>query len=205
MRVFLAGLFAVFVITLFAVALIGALEGTAFGFLMPFLIVPIFFIGVYAAYCAFNTPSHRPLRWWKPFSFPSIEDLEKQGLVASREFRAKRAFQVGEYEDEGLHYFMELEDRGVLFLSGQYLYDYEPIEDEDDPELHQSRIFPCTEFSYRTHKTEGYVLELATRGQVLEPEEVIPTFSEGFLNDIPEDGEIIRGKSYDEIKREVKG
>ena len=69
-----------------------------------------------------------------------------------------------EFEDEGLHYFIELVDGRVLFLSGQYLYDYEPI--SDDPESNQPRSFPCTEFTVRRHKNDGCVVDLLRAGTV---------------------------------------
>jgi hypothetical protein len=79
-----------------------------------------------------------------------IRELEQLDLLESTAFRATRAFGVEEFEDEGLHYFLELVDRRVLFLSGQYLYDYEPI--SDDTDVNQPRSFPCTEFTVRRHK-----------------------------------------------------
>src|SRR5690606_31380177 len=117
-------------------------------------------------------------------------------------FQAKRAFQVEEFEDEGIHYYLELDDGSVLFLSGQYLYDYEPT--EDDPEENQERQFPCTEFVVKRHKTKGHTLEIVTRGITFEPEVIAPPFSNNDYRsgNIPEDGNIIRKLSYDEIKRE---
>ena len=50
----------------------------------------------------------------------------------SERFTASRAFAVEEFEDEGSHYFVDLTDNRVLFLSGQYLYDYEPLEDAEE-------------------------------------------------------------------------
>src|SRR5262245_21050528 len=52
--------------------------------------------------------------------------LQKKDDLISGDFKARRAFMVDEFEDEGIHYFIELEDNSILFLSGQYLYDYEP-------------------------------------------------------------------------------
>lgn len=90
----------------------------------------------------------------------------------------------------------------VLFLSGQYLYDYEPI--SDDPELNQPRSFPCTEFTVRKHKTEGYVVDVLCGGSALEPEVMAPPFGEEFLqpNGVPEDGQVISNATYDDLKRE---
>jgi hypothetical protein len=129
-------------------------------------------------------------------------ELEQSGLLESTDFRATRAFGVEEFEDEGLHYFLELANGRVLFLSGQYLYDYEPI--ADDPELTQSRRFPCTEFTVRRHKSEGYVVEILCGGTVLEPEVMAPPFSEKVwkANGVPEDGQILTHVTYDKLRRE---
>ena len=110
-----------------------------------------------------------------------------------------------EFEDEGLHYFIELVDGRVLFLSGQYLYDYEPI--SDDPESNQPRSFPCTEFTVRRHKNDGCVVDLLRAGTVLEPEIMAPAFGKQVwrANGIPEDGQVITSTSYDELKREHAG
>jgi len=132
-------------------------------------------------------------------------ELEQLGLLESTEFRATRAFGVEEFEDEGLHYFLELTSGGVLFLSGQYLYDYEPI--SDDPDANEARSFPCTEFTVRRHKREGYVVEILCGGTVLEPEAMAPPFGQKVwqANRVPEDGQVITGATYDHLKREYLG
>ena len=132
-------------------------------------------------------------------------ELEAQGLLESAHFRATRAFGVAEVEDEGLHYFIELENGGVLYLSGQYLYDYEPI--DDDPDLNQARSFPCTEFTIRRHKKEGFVVDIARSGRVIEPEVVTRAFtrSDWKENRVPEDGDIVKDKSYEALMRERVG
>ena len=114
----------------------------------------------------------------------SIRELEEKGLVLDQSFTARRAFQAEELEDEGSHYFVELTDGTVLYLSGQYLYDYEPIED-DEP-----RRFPCTEFTIRRHREQQeVVLDIVCGGDVLEPEVVAQPFDED--DDVPEDGQIL--------------
>ena len=94
-----------------------------------------------------------------------------------------------EFEDEGLH----------------YLYDYEPI--SDDPELNQPRSFPCTEFTVRRHKKDGYVVDIVGGGTVLEPEVMAPAFGNKVwrAKRIPEDGQVITSASYDDLKREHTG
>jgi hypothetical protein len=136
-----------------------------------------------------------------PSAAEHLRQLEESGLVESTEFRAVRSFGVEEFEDEGLHYYLELMDGRVLFLSGQYLYEYEPS--DDGPESSQPRRFPCSEFTVRRHKIEGYVVTVECRGTALQPELIAPPFNprdwqEGRL---PEDGDIL-AEAYDNLKRQ---
>ena len=134
-----------------------------------------------------------------------VAGLEGLGLLKSTEFHAKRAFGVKEFEDEGLHYFLELDDGRVLFLSGQYLYDYEPV--QEGPESNQPRTFPCSEFTVRRHRKEGFVVEIRCGGSVLEPELMAPSFGSADCkaDRIPGDGQVISGTSYDDLKRMRSG
>jgi hypothetical protein len=126
-------------------------------------------------------------------------ELEQQGLLESTEYQATRAFGVDEFEDEGISYFIELADGRVLFLSGQYLYDYEPDAAESRP-----RRFPCSGFSIHRHKADGYVVDIQCRGRVLEPEAVARPFSDRdwTFGRVPDDGEMITTSTYEAIKRE---
>ena len=126
-----------------------------------------------------------------------IRKLESQGLVRSQPYRALRAFQIQEFDDEGSHYYIELDDRRVLFLSGQYLWDHDA---EDQP-----RTFPCTAFVVRRHATKGYALDVLCGGAVIEPEVIAPPFdADDFGTEaIPADGQIITDKPYDRLKDEV--
>jgi hypothetical protein len=148
----------------------------------------------------FNRQGYRPSLSSKSFE-EQIAELESQGLLVSETFQATRAFQVEEFEDEGSHYFIELANGAVLYLNGQYLYDYEQI--MDDPELNQPRRFPCSRFTVRRHKTAGYVVDIACSGDVLRPEFVAPSFDKSDAKGrlIPEDGQIIRDRSYEQLKR----
>jgi hypothetical protein len=138
-----------------------------------------------------------------PFSTQSFEEnirqLESKGLLVSRDFQATRSFGVQEYEDEGQHYFIELTDGRVLFLSGQYLIDYEFIFED---EVNQPRMFPCSKFTVRRHRTEGYVIDIVCSGTVIEPELIAPPFSKADerSGQVPEDGQIISDMTYDAIK-----
>lgn len=132
-----------------------------------------------------------------------IDELEQKGLLEVTSFRANRAFQVQEIDGEGINYFIELENGAVLFLSGQYLYDYEPIDDYD-PEISQPRQFPCTGFIVKRHRQTGVFVDLLCAGGVLEPELLAPPFSKYDFreNRVPEDGQIITDRTYDAIKQE---
>ena len=129
------------------------------------------------------------------------QELERLGLLASTTFRAIRAFGVEEFEDEGLHYFVDLADGRVLFLSGQYLYDYEANPDTGAT----TRLFPCTEFTVRRHKKQGYAVEIVCGGTVLEPEVMAPPFGKNVWkrNRVPEDGQVITDLTYDRLKQQL--
>lgn len=89
----------------------------------------------------------------------------------------------------------------MLYLNGQYLYDYEPI--TDDPEFNAARSFPCTEFEVLRHKDAGHVLHIHCAGTVLEPEIMAPPFrTDDVRRGMPEDGEIIADGAYERIKRQ---
>jgi len=126
--------------------------------------------------------------------------LEKKGDLISTDFKARRAFLVDEFEDEGIHYFIELENNSILFLSGQYLYDYEPTYFGEK----ESRKFPCTEFIVRRHRLEHFVIDIICKGEAFEPEFFASPFGDiDYEEDqIPQDGEIIKNRSYDELKQE---
>ncbi|WP_197341231.1 hypothetical protein [Ralstonia solanacearum] len=131
----------------------------------------------------------------------NLAELDAKGRLVRQRFQATRAFAVEAFEDEGLHFYIELADGRVLYLNGQYLYDYEPI--TDDPEFNQARSFPCTEFEVLRHKDAGYVLQIDCAGTVLEPEIMAPPFRRAdFRRGMPEDGEIIVDESYERIKRQ---
>ena len=126
-----------------------------------------------------------------------IQELEAKGLLASAAYTATRAFAVAEFEDEGPHYFLELSGGGVLYLTGQYLYEYEPAKD-------QPRRFPCTAFTVCWDQEKGYTVGIVCHGDVLEPELNAPAFGlEDLMNvELWEDRNVFREKSYEEIKAE---
>lgn len=141
---------------------------------------------------------------WRPLGassrVPSIAELEAAGMVTAEEFRATRALGVAQTEDEGPTYLLELDDRRILCLAGQYLFEYEPI--TDDSELNQSRRFPCSEFTVRRHATKGFVLDIDCRGGAFEPMETLPPFPSAVLaaGRHPTDGQLLVGVSLDDLR-----
>lgn len=128
----------------------------------------------------------------------NLEQMAQRGLLVHEKCEARRAFQMEEFEDEGCQYFVELKNGSVLFLCGQYLYDYEPA---NGGSRARPRQFPCTEFTVLRHKEFGWVVDVNCAGTALEPECEAPPF--GGDDDPPADGAIISNRSYDEIKLEM--
>ncbi len=120
------------------------------------LLVAGFFVFVFLAMVLFRGKGSRRIS--AEAYAARIRRLEEDGLLLLQSFRARRAFQVDEFEDEGSHYYVELEDGAVLFLTGQYLYDYEPRgERHSETKL---RTFPCREFTVRRHKEKGFAVDM---------------------------------------------
>ena len=120
-----------------------------------------------------------------------LQELEAKGLLIKADFSARRAFSVEEFEDEGLHFFIELKDGGILYLSGQYLYDYQQ--------------FPCPEFTISRHREAGWVADIECRGTVIEAEELELSFSKSHFEAglVPDDGEIWRHRSFEQLKADI--
>jgi hypothetical protein len=200
MRVLLAGLLAYAGLIAAAIFLssTGLFSGNVPSWAYKLAVVIVTVAVLFGAYALFNK------RDYLMSKFRSAEEhirwLESHGLLVDTTFKARRAFGVKEADDEGPHYFIELDDGRILYLNGQYLYDYEQT--TDDPELNQPRRFPCTEFTTRRHKKDGYVVEIKCAGAVLEPELIASRFTNkdrkaGF---VPEDGDVISDVSYEAAK-----
>jgi hypothetical protein len=125
------------------------------------------------------------------------DDLEKRQLLVSTSFCADRAFRVDESNEEGPHYFLELEDGTILHLSGNYLYDYEPHEGS-------LRHFPCTRFTVRRHAELGHSVDILCGGLIIEPEVEAPPYStRDFARRlVPHDGEILHAIAFDQLLHE---
>jgi hypothetical protein len=199
MRVILAGLFVFAGLTLAITLLSGVIDHVSpilFGSSMGILVVVLTIF----ALVLFNGPFTKIGNYANQEAH--IQDLEEEGLLVSTDFHAVRVFEVEEFEDEGPHYFLELVNGNVLYLNGQYLYDYVPLGNEEDEDI-PLKVFPCTEFAVKRHRREGFVVEMICRGHLLEPENMEPTFPrEAYRrHKAPKDGDIIADKSFDELKQ----
>lgn len=198
-RVILAGLFIFVALTM----VVGWLAGDGDD-LSPWggvVIVVAFAAVIFVAMFLFNPRGSRPSLFGLNKG-ESLEALERDGILVRESYSATRAFEVAEYEDEGLHYFLELTNGDVLYLTGQSLYRFEPNDgDEDDMQPPQPRRFPCTEFEVLRHRTEGYLADIICHGDVLEPEVVLPHDQ---FPDWPQGGwldiDVIREIPYDDLK-----
>jgi hypothetical protein len=125
---------------------------------------------------------------------------DQEGLLVSTTYRATRSFQARERSDDGSHYFIELHDGSVLHMHGRYLSVFEPH--KFFRLIKRPRKFPCTEFVVRRDRYDGCVVDIQCRGRALEPEIVTPPFDEQDFQSgmIPQDGDLITTRSYEEMK-----
>jgi hypothetical protein len=79
------------------------------------------------------------------------------GHVKSTTYTIQDAIAVEEREDEGLSFYLLLDDGRTLFLSGQYLY--EPVE----------AGFPWTSFELVEAPLTGYTVRIVARGLSVRP------------------------------------
>ncbi len=198
MRLILAALFFLICVFLVTTGIIKLLPGNSPEWLTPIVVLISAGLSLYLTNKLVNV---RGTRFWRMGpAQASVEQLEQEGGLSSAEFHATRAFQVEELHDEGSNYFLELQDGAVLFLSGHYFHEHEPL--EVDGSIVQRRKFPNTEFVVR-RDGEGNGIDIKCRGRVLEPEVITPPFAEeDFRNNaLPRDGDIISRPTYDELKK----
>jgi hypothetical protein len=196
MRVIFAGLF-VFVGMVVGIDLISYWWGDKEPAWPCGIFVRIIFVGIYipllilGAYVLFNLGVPRP---WNPTPGDVARKLDEQGLLTRETLYATRALQVTDYDDEGPSYLLELIGGGVLFLSGYYLYRIAtPRKD--------TGTFPCTEFTLQRNKQTGQIVDIVCAGTRLSPEIIPLALSDVNFTPapVPEDGQIIRDRTYDEL------
>lgn len=110
-----------------------------------------------AAIAGYARIQRRERRRWRRLAVQMDAEIAA-GHVKSTRYTIRDAVAVEEAEDEGLSFYLLLDDGRTLFLSGQYLY-----EAADD------REFPWASFEIVQAPVAGHVLRIARRGPVLRP------------------------------------
>ncbi len=209
-RVWLAGLFVFVGITLAGLLLVKVMErGSSLLFILAILALTVFIciLGLVAT-ALFNMPLTKSA---PPVDYAlQVREWEQQGLLTATDFHATRAIRfVEESTDEDVDdeqwLLLELDDKSILFLNGDYfhdaVYDEDYSSDEDSSGI--GRSFPCTDFSINRHNAANYVVEFLCRGQLI-PYETLPfTFNECWIGPIPKDGDILTGRSFDELRENL--
>ena len=142
--------------------------------------------------------------FWSLSRAPEPDERSGQeGLLVSTAYRANRYFEVEGFNEEGPHYFIELQDGSVLYMNGRYLAAYGP--QKILKVIEQRRKFPCTEFIVIRDRYDGCVADIQCRGIALEPEIVTGPFKElDFQNNMmPQDGDLLTSRTYDEMKAAI--
>ena len=114
--------------------------------------------------------------------YAALRDRAATEVAHVYSFSAIDAIQVEEFEDEGSSYFLRLANGEVLFLTGQYLYDYE-----------ESRRFPCSDFDVVRRSGLDYVLEVVCRGKYITPSKISKPFrlAQFEAGTVPEDMHLV--------------
>lgn len=124
-----------------------------------------FFIILFGTLSTFVLAPWLVLRIWPP------PDPAKRAALAGKlrvhEFNIVRAWQIAEFEDEGLHFVLELASGGTLFLSGQFLY--EPV---------AKGVFPCAELKVSVDTRTQDVLALDCAGEQIQIVDTLGAFTD---------------------------
>jgi hypothetical protein len=127
-------------------------------------------------------------------------ELAAKGLTEEVAYRATRCLQLEDLGDHGPLYVVQLDSGEALYVGGQWLMDYEPFEDEEDPAEKGPRRFPCTEFILVRRKDSREVLDLHCSGTPFAPESVRQwRFDLPGLEELPESGDVLPVGMYDDL------
>lgn len=133
----------------------------------------------------------------------SPDALLRRGEAEREEFLITRTIVVEDNGASGEAYFCQLgNDAGVLLLSGQYLYDFEAIEEVESSNGEEvPRRFPATRFSTIRSTRDGGLYDLVPEGEVFEPERAFPCYPKGLHQKLDQllDGYVWKDRNLDEI------
>jgi len=166
--------------------------------LMPWGMIVVMPLAIFLAIILFNKGAIRRL------FVSDAEYLRKQlekGRAEKTTYRVSRALSFEDRRTSCMAHFLELQNRKVICLYGQYLYEYEPI--DDDPEMNQPRRFPTSEFTVVRSLNGDVPLDLKVGSEVIgtklieEPDDYRVIADLGFKL---EDGKIVENVTFDEVE-----
>jgi hypothetical protein len=92
------------------------------------------------------------------------KELDDAGVLLRTDFIATEFFEMSEFDDEGMHLFIGLENNKTLYMTGQYLYDYGDCDEDANKWI---SVFPTEKFTVVENKEAGYVFEIIHEGKLL--------------------------------------
>lgn len=127
------------------------------------------------------------------------------GTVTCTTYDVVDALRVQELEDEGSSYYLKLADGRVLFLQGQYLYEYEGAEPDGESKAEPAR-FPARRFTIERTAESGLVMGLRDFGALVSISGTLKPFTlEDHENDrVPQDGEVLQ-IDFDTLRQRLVG
>lgn len=134
---------------------------------------------------------HEATRRAYDYDTGEVDSNLKNGMAEVCTFDVTGAVEVKEFEDEGSHYYLDIGEGKVLFLSGQYLYEYE-----------DAKQFPNTRFQTIRAAKSRWIFGLKLLGNYLSPVFTLPAFSKADYEKgvIPCDGDVLE-LDFDTLKR----
>jgi len=126
------------------------------------------------------------------------------GQAICTTYEIEDALRIEELEDEGSQYYLKLADGRVLFLAGQWLYEYEDGEDENGQRT--PARFPCRRFNVERAAKSGLFLDLRPLGPAFEPSGTLRPFTsdEHRAGSVPNDGDVL-AVDFDSLRQRRAG
>ena len=130
----------------------------------------------------------------------SLKELVEKGKATSEVYTVNAAMSFNDLNTGSMVHLLDIGDERILCLNGQYLYDYEPV--DDDPESNQARRFPTRQFTLIRRVKGSEVLSLQPGAEVVEPQllEHPPMEKLYDLGFELTDGEIRAHVSFDQLR-----
>ncbi|MFH2043851.1 MAG: hypothetical protein ABIK92_01745 [Pseudomonadota bacterium] len=185
--------------------LLSALIYMGFGMWILFQVVeePPFWLGItvwfllmFSSVVIFNEGFIRKLKRQTDKEY--MKELLDKGKAKKETYNVDSALYFDDLNTGCAVHLLDIGNNQILCLYGQYLYDFEPI--NDDPEINQPRKFPTKEFSQIKRLKDNYILELIPGNEVVEPKIIKEPKIEEFYKLNPKliDGKIINKLSFKE-------